>query len=375
MVLDLEADLLRDRGHRVERFVVSNTDLPEATLRTGLETVWSHRSYRRLRRELRKRKPDLAHVHNTFPRLSPSVYWAMAAEGVPVVQTLHNYRLTCANALLMRDGRPCEECVGRFPLPALRYRTYRDSLAATGAVVAMQVAHRKLGTYKNKVDAYIALTEFARSLMVRSGLPEERVHVKPNFIPDPLPAMGSLPERKRQIIFVGRVAHEKGVDLLLEAWNRLKPSARLVIVGDGPEQIRLRREYRNLPGVEWHGWLEREQVLREIAASRYLAMPSRWYETLGMVLIEALSLGTPVVVPGHAGFPEIITPGRTGMLFSPGDGGDLARVIDRALRFDDTEWQRWSDDARRLFLSRYSEEANYRRLVTIYEKAIEHARK
>jgi glycosyltransferase involved in cell wall biosynthesis len=370
--LDSERELLLGRRHLVERFEVSNKSVESVSLRTGAETIWSLRSYREMREVIRKRKPDLVHFHNTFILLSPSVYWAAAVEEVPVVQTLHNYRLTCANGLLMRNGRPCEECVGRFPWPALAHRTYRNSLAATGAVVGMQQVNRLLGTYRNKVDAYITPTDFTKGVMVRAGLPPEKVFVKPNFVSDPLSTRERLPQRTEQIVFVGRVAYEKGVDLLLETWKRIDPSnTQLLIIGDGPERRDLMHDFGDLQGVEWRGWLGKEEVLREVSRSRCLVIPSRWYEVFPVVLLEALALGTPLIAPAHGGFPEVISSGYDGFLFTPNDVSNLASVLDRALRLDESSWLNLSKNARNSYLNRFTPEVNYPILMRIYEEAMQ----
>lgn len=370
--LDSERALLQGHGHVVDRFEVSNKSVDPPSLRSGAETIWSLRSYREMREVIKQQNPDLIHFYNTFVRLSPSVYWAAAAEKVPTVQTLQNYRLTCANGLLMRNGRPCEQCVGRFPWPALVHRTYRDSLAATGAVVGMQQVNRLLGTYRNKVDAYITPTDFTKKVMVRASLPQEKVFVKPNFVTDPLSPVKQLPERREQIVFVGRVAYEKGVDLLLETWKRSEsPSTRLIIIGDGPEREGLIRSFGDLPNVEWRGWLGREEMSREMSHSRYLVVPSRWYEVFPLVVLEALALGTPVIAPDHGGFPEIIAPGHNGFLFTPNDGADLASVLDRALRLDESSWLDLGENARSSYLKRFTPEVNYPILMKIYEEAMQ----
>jgi len=233
-----------------------------------------------------------------------------------------------------------------------------------------------IGTYRNKVDAYVTLTRFMQSIMVRAGLPEDRIHVKPHFVPDPLPALGSPPGRNNQVVFAGRLNYEKGVDLLLSAWRRLKLSGtRLVIVGDGPERLNLQRRFADLSGVVWRGWLERDDVLRDIARSRYLVMPSRWYETFGMVLIEALSVGTAIIAPNHGGIPEIVTPNLTGLLFSPNNEDDLVKKLSQAVRLDSAVWRQWSANARRAYSTHYTPEVNYLQLMGVYEKAIEHAQK
>lgn len=371
-VMDLERELLISHGHHLERFTASNKEL-KASLRAGVETVWSQPSYRTLRERLRETAPDVLHVHNTFPQLSPSVYWAASAEGVPVVQTLHNYRLTCADASLLRDGEPCELCVGHPPWHGVLHRCYRGSAAASAAIAAMQTTHRALGTFANKVDAYITLTQFARSVMARSGLPEELMHVKPNFVPDTMPQ--ATPERRSQVVFVGRLSKEKGADLLLEAWAKMRKSAetRLIVVGDGPERESLEKSFHGLPGLEWRGWLSHEEAMREVARSRCLVVPSRAYEGFPMVVVEAMSVGTPVIAPDHAAFPEILPASGAKLLFEPGDPEDLKDKITAASNFGDEEWLQLSRAARETYLDRYTAETNHERLMEVYEAAIERA--
>lgn len=373
-VADLERDLLFSYGHEVERLTVSNESIEKATLRTGLETVWSQRSHRMARETLQSFHPDILHVHNTFPQLSPSVYWAAKSEGVPVVQTLHNYRLTCVNALLLRDGAPCELCVGRrLSWPGVRHKCYRNSAPASAAVAAMQGTHRAIGTYKDKVDAYVTVTGFARSVMIRSGLPKEIVHVKPNFVPEP--EAGVSAKREEKAVFVGRLSEEKGVDLLLEAWARLEPSGfRLVVVGDGPERGRLETLSRKLPGLEWRGWMSHDEALREVASSRFLVVPSRTYEGFPMVVAEAMSVGTPVIAANHAGFPEIVGDRRAGFLFEPQNPDDLAKKLSEASLLEPDTWKEMSERARNDYLSRYTPEANYEILMGIYDEAMARSR-
>src|SRR3984893_9968477 len=221
-VADLEADLLRENNHEVERLSVWTGELDGANIfkiiGAGFGTVWSFRGYRLMRKAIERFHPNLVHVHNFFPLLSPSIYWAANGAGIPVVQTLHNYRLACANALLLRDDRPCEECVGRFPWAALRYRCHSSSFFRTLAVTSMNVIHRWMGTYQNKIQAYIALTEFSKAILIRAGLASDKIFVKPNFTPDP-GALVAL--RSPRVIFAGTINRAKGVHLLLQAWSHL----------------------------------------------------------------------------------------------------------------------------------------------------------
>lgn len=371
-VQQAELWLLRKYGHEVDAYIVNNQDLSVSgfgALRAGVSTVWSQGSLASFRKVLKLKRPDIIHVHNTFPQLSPSVYWAARLERVPVVQTLHNYRLTCANGLLLRNDSPCELCVHGSVTAALKYRCYRNSIAATGAVVAMQTVHHALGTYRTKVDAYIALTGFARSIMVRAGLPDDRVYVKPNFLDDPLAVESTLVERENRIVFVGRITKEKGVDLLLQAWSQLKDTEwKLLVVGDGPERAELQSEFRGLRNVVWSGWLGRGEVLATVARSRYLVISSRWYEGFPMVLVEAMAVGTPIIVPSHGPFPEV-APDSDQLAFEPGNSTDLTKVLASAI--GTARWTDFRRKARTTYETSYTPEVNYHQLMTIYEHAKE----
>jgi len=371
-VVELEARLLRDRGHSVEVFKAYTADLKEATIFRQMMAVpaflWSRRAYKTLRKKITEFMPDLVHVHNTFPRMSPSVFWASHRAGLPVVQTLHNYRHICANALLLRDDRRCEECVGRSPLPALRHRCYANSTPRTAVVAAINALHSKLGTYSDAVDAYIVLNEFNREVFQRGHLPGRKLIMKPNFVP--VSKLGGG-QRKAQAFFAGELSRSKGVELLLEAWSRVELEGfNLLLAGDGPERAGLQGHYARLPGVTWCGRLSRPEVLEQIAASRLLAFPSLAYENCPMVLLEAMSVGTPVVVADHPGLKTIVEHGREGLLFEAGNPRALAAALREALLADDGAWAGWSRTARRTHAERYSEEVNYGQLISIYRAAI-----
>lgn len=371
-VADLEADLLRRHGHEVERLSAWTGELegagPLRLIAAGLGAVWSLRGYFGVKRAIAAVSPDLVHVHNDFPLLSPSIFWACHRAGVPVVHTMHNYRLACSNAVLLRNDRPCEDCVGRFPWPALRHRCYGSSLSRTAAVAARNVFHRWLGTYKNKVQAHIALTSFSKDLLVRAGLPQERIFVKPNFqsVP-PLPILPRLP----RFVFAGWMTRAKGLHLLLEAWQKIHPASHeLLIIGDGSERAALEQSYATDARVVWSGSQPRRKVLEYVAASRYAVVPSLGYENFPMSVLEALSLGTPVIAPDHGAFPRILSNDREGLLFSAGDAASLENALRAALAAPESVWTQWSVNARNKFLSEYTEQENYVQLMAIYEKAI-----
>src|SRR5260370_1136361 len=231
----LEAEMLRRRGHEVERLLVSTKKIdgagPLRLVAAGMGTVWSFHGYSLMKRMIAKFSPDIVHVHNSFPMLSLSIFWAAHRAGVPAVHTIHNFRFACAGATLLRNEKPCQDCVGRFPWPALRHHCYQASLPATSVVVAMNVFHGLLRTFVNKVHAYIVLNEFSKEIMLRAGLPKGRVHVKSNFVMDP----SRLPvPRRRQVVFAGAISRPKGVHLLLQAWAKVSPAeSNLILFGDG----------------------------------------------------------------------------------------------------------------------------------------------
>jgi glycosyltransferase involved in cell wall biosynthesis len=376
-VVELEANLLKSRGHEVDLLSVSTEELigahPLQFVTAGLGSVWSCRGYSLMSSMLRSFKPNIVHVHNTFPLLSPSVYWAAQRYRVPVVQTLHNFRLTCANAHLLRDDKPCHKCVGHSPLAALRHRCLNGSLAQTSAVVASNVVHRLLGTYDRKVAAYIALNEFSRGVMVSSGLPENKIYVKSNFGPQRL--LRNTP-RLRQVTFVGAVSRAKGAHLLLDAWRRLSPKeSRLVLIGDGSDRATLEREYAELANIEWRGSLPHEEVLDSIASSRFLVLPSLCYENFPLVLLEAFSMGTPVIVPNHGAFPSIVSDRGQGLFFSPADAASLIVTLREALDLKESTWAQLSRSAYCRYETDYTENRNYAELMGVYERVIARAHK
>nr|WP_259331163.1 glycosyltransferase family 4 protein [Thermus thermophilus] len=330
--------------------------------RQGLVTLWNQGAYRRVREAIRQHRPDLVHVHNTFPLASPAVIHAAKAEGVPVVMTLRNYRLLCVNALFFREGRVCEDCLGRLPWRGVVHGCYRDSRLASLGVASMLALHRALRTW-NLVDRFIALTEFARQKFVEGGLPAEKIVVKPNFVhPDPGPGEG----RGGYALFVGRLSPEKGVRTLLRAWALLGGRVPLKVVGDGPLADEVREAARRLPGVEWLGRKSPKEVYALMGEAAFLVFPSEWYETFGRVAIEAFAKGTPVVASRIGAVGEVTEDGRTGLHFRPGDPEDLAAKVEWLLAHPE-ELARMRKEARAEYETKYTAERNYEQLMAIYQ--------
>jgi glycosyltransferase involved in cell wall biosynthesis len=330
-----------------------------------VRALWSTVSYATLRRIIQSERPQVAHFHNTLPLISPSGYWAAAAEGVPVVQTLHNYRLLCCNSLLFRDGKPCEDCVGkRISWSGIAHSCYRESIAASFSVAAVTGLHRAAGTWTNRIDIYIAPSPFARSRFVAGGLPAAKIVVKPNFVhPDP----GIGPGDGGFALFAGRLSPEKGVGTLLDAWERLWPEIPLKVVGDGPLAQRVADAARR-ERIEWLGRRPPAEVYELMGRARCVIVPSDWYEVFPRVVVEAFAKGTPVVASTGGAHTQLVNDGVTGFHFRVGDPRDLEHVVRRA--FADPDWGAMRERARRQYESRFTGAANHDMLMDVYERAI-----
>jgi glycosyltransferase involved in cell wall biosynthesis len=338
-----------------------------AKARLFFSTTWSGTSYRDIERLVRKEKPDVAHVRNVQPLLSPSIYWALDRAGVPIVQTLDNFRLFCPATTFLRDGRICEECRDYSLLRSVRYACFRDSRIQSLAVAQSLWLHRLLGTWSRCISLYIALTEFGRFKFVQSGLPPGRIEVKPHFLESP-----PVPEWDHDgyALFVGRLSAEKGVLTLLRAWRGL-PHVPLRIVGDGPLRIEIetRLKRNGLENVVMLGEKPLEECLRLMRRARFIVFPSEWFEGLPRVIVEAYACGKPVVASRLGAMSEVIIDGRTGLHFRAGDSKDLAEKVNWLIDHD-VETRQMGREARSEFESNYTEERNFELLMRIYERAI-----
>lgn len=360
--------MLEAFGHEVIPYRVHNDSIKfMSSLNVAARTIWNRASYREVRQLIRVQRPDIVHFNNTFPLISPSAYYAAQAEGVPVIQTLRNYRLLCPSAFFLRDQRVCELCLGRtVAWPSVVHRCYRQSRSATAVVAAMLTTHKLLRTWQNAVDVYIALTEFGRDTFVRGGLPKEKLVVKPNFVyPDPGPGDG----HGGYAIFVGRLSEEKGIHTLLDAWRLLDAEVPLKIVGGGPLQSLVQEAVERDARITWLGQQPPDEVAKLVGDASYLVFPSLWYEGMPRTIIEAYAKGTPVIGSNLGAMQDMIVPNRTGFHFEPGQPSALAAILANA----------WSDQHRlhalrqssRLEYERlYSYQANYDSLMTIYGNAL-----
>ncbi len=366
-VVSGETKLLRSAGHNIQVYLFDNSKVRTFgdKIITSVQASWSWRSYQLITARIHSFRPDIVHVHNFFPLVTPAVFAACNDAGVPVVLTLHNYRLTCAAAILLRNGEICEKCVTGSAWWGAVHRCYRGSLAGSIAVARMIDVHRRAGTWHDRVDRFIALTEFQKRKMVAAGLPEHKLAVKPNFLAAPPAVTMPRLEPRFGALFVGRLAPEKGVSFLVEAWRSVDYP--LTIVGDGPLAAALRRDASDQ--VTFLGHQDRTRVLEEMRKAAFLVMPSLWYEGLPMTLVEAYAAGLPVLASDLGAMAELVQPGVTGWTFAAGNANvlqiALARMIDHPPP---------SESCRQRFEDRYTAAVNLPQLEAIYAAATKERR-
>lgn len=360
-VVDDEVHLLRDHGVEVELYRRDNHDIESmGRLSVARDTLWSPRTRHETDLVMQRFMPDVLHVHNTFPLISPSLYWTASARHIPVVQTLHNFRLLCPQAMLLREGKVCEDCVGKLPWRGVARRCYRESMSQSATLATMLGLHRVLGTYAHKVTRYIALNDFCRSVFVRGGLPDSRFRVKPNFVPDP----GVTAGVRSGMVFVGRLSKEKGVSVLAAAL-RMHAGLTCEVIGAGPEEACL----REIPGAILAGWRQTDYIFERMRSARALVMPSLWYENFPRTLVEAFACGLPVIASRLGAMAALVREGETGLLFEAGNAADLA---DKLVWADSHpgEMQRMGEAARSEYEAHYTPQRNLDILLDIYSDAI-----
>lgn len=376
IVVDQELTQLQRAGHDVARFEKYSDQISQWSLaRKAALPVTSVRN-RSVRRELagalNEMRPDIVHIHNTFPLLSASVLDACYDSGVPAVVTFHNYRLQCAAGDFFRNGLPCHDCAGRIGIPGIRHGCYRDSRLATVPLVVGNAYNR--AKWRRLVSAYIFVSAAQRKLMEKLCLPEERVFVKHNFVPS-LSGSPSL-SRDRCVSYVGRLDAAKGVSTLMGAWDRFrernsKSELGLRIAGGGPLTAQVASWANDRDSVTFSGFLPREEAVDLMRRSLAVVLTSQVEETFGLVALEAMSVGVVPLVPAVGAFPELIRDGVDGMLFAPGDTGALAERLERIDREPDRH-VRLGLEGRRVFESRFAPKENTRQLLDIFQYAADH---
>ena len=362
-VVDNEAAALRGSGHDVRQFLVENPPGALAAVGTLARSLHNRSSGRRVHDEIAAQRPDVVHVHNTWFALSSSAVAAAAATGVPVVMTIHNYRLGCIGADLFRDGAVCTACVGRSPARGVLHGCYRDSRLQSALHATEVAVTRSRHVLDRSVARFVAPSRFMADRLLDMAVPRERLVVKPHFVSDPGPRPDT-PSASDEVLFIGRLAPGKGIDTLLEAWPAVGLGLRLAVVGDGPLAAGL--EDRAPEGVELLGWRSRAEVAERMLRARALVMPTEWYEPFGMVLIEAMSAGLPVIVTTAAGARTIVG-GRDARIVPPGRPEALAAAIN-ALDDDTVDTEGAANRAR--FEARYTEAIGVANLEALYTSVL-----
>lgn len=372
VVVEQEYSMLRSRGLDVFLDLTSNNAIHGVTARarTAFQTGFNSQSAATVRRRIAEVRPDVVHIHNFFPLLSASVHQVARQEGVAVVQTMHNYRTLCAAAIFAREGKVCELCLHGSRLNALRYRCYRNSMVGTAAVVNMQRIIKKRNLLSDNVHQFIALSGFAKKKLVEGGFPADRISIKPNFLASMKESLPVDPDNRHGALYVGRLSPEKGLSVLLDAWRSLG-HVPLRIAGDGPLKDEL---LRNLPsGVIYLGQLSPADIKKEMMAAAMLILPSTCYEGLPMTIVEAYSVGLPVIASRLGSMAEIVQNHQTGLHFEPGSASDLVRAV-YELNENSMLRKNMSMASIEYCRANYSEERNFSQTIDIYERAIALAR-
>ncbi|MFI9047049.1 glycosyltransferase [Streptomyces sp. NPDC053427] len=372
-VVDQEVELLRAAGHRVEVFerrsdTIAARSLP-GKVAVPLLVPWNPAVRKELAARLRTSRPDVVHVHNVFPLLSPAVLAACADAGVPAVATLHNYTQVCPPGTLQRDGRPCTECVGSAaPLPAVRHGCYRSSrLATVPLAVSLSVNRRR---WWSGVERFFCISAAQRDVLVGAGMPAERLAVKHNFVPEPGTCRDGDGEH---VLYLGRLAEAKGVRLLMAAWDEIASGGGvgvpLVIAGSGPLEPEVTAWAAGRDDVRYVGLYDTAECRKALARSVAVVAPSTWLEAFGLVVVEAMAAGVPAVAAGHGAFVELVEDGVTGLLHRPGDPASLADRL-RRITAERARNQEMGRAARRRYEQGFSPAVGLERLVEEYRTAI-----
>jgi glycosyltransferase involved in cell wall biosynthesis len=358
-----EGELLRANGVEILEYTEHNRRINQhGRVALAIRSVWSWESYARLKQKISEFHPDIAHFHNTFPLISPSAYYACKEFAVPVVQTLHNFRLVCPAATLYRSGAVCEKCIDKkFPWPGIYHQCYHASALQTAVISTLIFTHGLLRTWERAVDALIVLTNFAKAKFRAAGFPEEKLFLKPNFVEDHNASV--IPKhRDRFFVYAGRLTSEKGIGTLYEAWRTI--DAPIYVFGNG-----------SLPGIQsterfrLMDYAERQTVSSYLRRAQALIFPSEWYEGFPVILAEAFASSLPVIAAGMGSHAEIVEDRKTGLHFRPGDAGHLASQVEWLLQ-NPQEQARMAENARREYEQKYTPEKNLRILTDIYSHVL-----
>jgi glycosyltransferase involved in cell wall biosynthesis len=371
-VFEQERDLLLSKGDTVFTYIRHNRDIDKmSALKKALipiRAIWSSDSYYDLVRIIERERPDIAHFHNIFPLISPAAYRACKSRGIPVVQTLHHYRIVCPGALLFRENRVCVECSGMNFLPGIRHGCYRNSPVLTAGIVSVILLHRLIRTWQDSIDLYIVLSDFALGMYKELGFPSNNFFIKPNFLQNPITPTYS---DDGYGIYMGRIGEEKGINCLLSALKDC-PEIGFKIVGDGPlrDHLKDRIVEVGLRNVEYLGMRDYKECMDLLLGARFHVLPSQWYEGIPMAMLEAMSAGKPSIVSDIGVLPQMVKDGIDGLVFHAGSAEQLSEKI-KWIHARPDEGREMGRKARQAFEENYMRERNYRMLMEAYQRAID----
>ena len=361
-VVDAEVNLLRQHGHQVWVYSRDNAEIQYLTsIEAAKTSLWSRKTVHDLQKIHQQFSPDLIHAHNTFPLISPSIYGIAQKLRIPVIQTLHNFRLVCPQAMLLREGKHCDACVGTLPWRAIVHRCYRQSLSQTALNSTVSMLQRLRSIRHQQISCFIVLNTLCREIFARGGLPLDKLRIKPNFVE--LPPEPQWRHRKGGL-FIGRLSGEKGIEVLIQALNQL-PNIVIDVFGKGPLQDLV----SSSPGLRYGGFQSKDVLRQKLGEAAYLVMPSTGVESFGLVAIEAFASGTPVIATRHGGLRELIIHGQNGLLVPPNDVSALVSAIAYAETHPD-HMRQMGMAARKNYLTSYTPERNYEQLIQIYHEAV-----
>jgi len=381
-VFNEEYNMLSKKNHIVSKLEVSNEIIDVSNFLSKIKlffnVLWNKESNKLIEKKIKEFKPDIVHIHNTFPLLSPSIYWKINKMKIPIVQTVHNFRMGCSNGLLLKNNKPCELCINGSSMNAIENKCYKDSYLMTSNVVLMQKIHSVMGTYKKKIDRYIVLTDFSREFLIKMNIDQKKISIKPNFVSEnPFSNQNNIfsesnfkKDKTHSFVFVGRISTEKGIDFLLQNFSDIaQKDINLIIIGDGPLKSDLEKKFLDDSRIKWLGRLEKKEILDVVSKCTALILPSSFYETFGMTIIEAFSVGTPVIATNHGSLPYVVENHNDGLLFEFSNGNDLKEKI-VLLSQNHHMRNNLSKNAINNFKRKYSEEVNYKKLISIYKQVI-----
>ena len=363
-VLKNEIKLLKDNGNEVITFYKDNKNIKSffSKIIHFLRIVYSRNIFNEFDNYLKQNKPDVIHVHNFFPIMTPAIFFAAKKNNIPIIHTLHNYRLICPTSTLMHNNRIYEKSIINGPFSTIIDKVYRNSYLGTFALARMISYHKKYNTWDNQVDKFIALTNFSKSKFVEANFLSHKIEIKSNFVFD---MYDPDSDKKEYALFIGRISEEKGIRYLIKAWEKI--DYKLIIAGTGPLENFIRSRLNE--NIIFLGKQNKEEIRNLMNAASFLIIPSIWYEGFPMVILEAYSAGLPVLGSRIGSIEEVVLDDITGLHFESNNSRDIVKKVNRIIKNREL-LKKLSKNARKEYLEKYTPTKNYDILKNIYNSVI-----